>query len=157
MYPITIFHSKSVLAKKFQISRKTIQRKVRSGELSQDSKGRVRDDELFAILKVDAMRGRRGPKIRFKPEEISKTISNFKGERLGSEFIEPDEISKANATLDQGAVEEIKSQLVGLNSATLNKIAILAVTYSEHKRRLANVGLSLEPSLILEALESPGG
>jgi hypothetical protein len=52
---------------------------VSRGELSQDSQGRVRIDELIGILKANSMSVKRGPKIRIDISNYNTKIYKFNG------------------------------------------------------------------------------
>jgi len=150
---ITLYRSKSRLAEALGISRKTIQRKVSRGELSQDSKGRVRIDELIALLKVDSMRVKRGPKIQLEISNYNNITYKYNGKCLEKVILELDEITILNETVIQGIVGNITNQLCNLGSATLEEIANNAMRICNHKRRLAKLGLSRDASKIPEILD----
>jgi hypothetical protein len=153
-YPITLYRSKSKLAEALGINRKTIQRMVSKGELSQDSKGRVRIDELIAILKVSSMRVKRGPKIQLDISIYNKSIYNYNGKTLEVEFLKMDDLTVSNETVDHEILKNIINKISGLNSATLEAIANQAMLICHHKRRLAKVGVSFDASKILKILYS---
>ena len=136
---ITLYRSKSRLAEALGISRKTIQRKVSKGELSQDSKGRVRIDELIALLKVDSMRVKRGPKIQLEISNYNNITYKYNGKCLERVILELDEITILNETVNQAIVGNITNQLCNLGSATLEEIANNAMRICNHKRRLAKI------------------
>ncbi len=138
-YPITIYLSKSSAAKRLKINRKTIQRKVSEGKLSQNESGRVRLDELAAVLKADSIRGRRGPKIQ--PVAVESAQKNYKFTQQGLVEIpvEPDEATIRNQELNAQAVDDIKRRIVNLSSASLDAISNFALTISNHKKRLAKL------------------
>lgn len=124
IYPITVYISKSSAAKRLDIDRKTIQRKVKAGKLSQDEKGRIRWDELVAELKADEMRGRRGPKVRIPKVESAQKTYHFDQKRgLVERPLEPSGATLWNEKLDEQALENIKCQLADLGSASLDAIA----------------------------------
>ena len=154
IYPITLYRSKTSLAESLGISRRTIQRKVSKGEISQDTKGRVRVDELIALLKSDRMNIKRGPKINLGLNNYNKAIYNFKLNSLEKEILELDNLTKLNETIDHDIAESIKQKFFSLSSATLQEIAKQAMCISNHKRRLAKLGLSFDSSMIMNALKS---
>jgi hypothetical protein len=153
-YPITLYRSKSKLAESLGINRKTIQRMVAKGELSQDSKGQVRIDELIAILKVSSMRIKRGPKIQLNVSIYNEKLYNYNGKSLELEILKMDDLTVSNETVDHEVVKNMVTQISGLNSATLEAIANQAIFISQHKRRLAKVGVSFDASKILKILYS---
>jgi polyhydroxyalkanoate synthesis regulator phasin len=153
-YPITLYRSKSQLAEALGINRKTIQRMVSKGELSQDSKGRVRIDELIAILKVSSMRVKRGPKIQLDISIYNKKTYNYNGNTFEVEILKMDELTVSNETVDHEILKNIINKISGLNSATLEAIANQAMLICQHKRRLAKVGVSFDASKILKILYS---
>ena len=158
VYPITVYVSKSSAAKRLNINRKTIQRKVSEGKLSQNESGRIRLDELAAVLKADSIRGRRGSKIQ--PVAVESAQKNYKFTQQGLVEIpvEPDEATIRNQELNEQAVDDIKRRIVNLSSASLDEISRFALTISNHKKRLAKLGHSHAPAEILAALElsTPG-
>jgi hypothetical protein len=153
-YPITLYRSKSQLAEALGINRKTIQRMVSKGELSQDSKGRVRIDELIAILKVSSMRVKRGPKIQLDISIYNKKTYNYNGNAFEVEILKMDELTVSNETVDHEILKNIINKISGLNSATLEAIANQAMLICQHKRRLAKVGVSFDAAKILKILYS---
>ena len=156
IYPITIYLSKSSAAKRLNIDRKTIQRKVKAEKLSQDGKGRIRWDELVAELKADEIRGRRGPKVRIPNVESAQKTYRFDQKRGLVECpLDSNGATLWNEKLDEQAVEDIKRQLANLGSASLDAIAKEALALSHHKKRLAKVGLVKPGSEILAALATP--
>ena len=156
-YPITIYISKSNAAKRFNIDRKTIQRKVKAGKLSQDEKGRIRRDELEGLLLADEMRGRRGPKwIKPKMDTAEKGPPPYDRMRGFLKITSgPNEAAIWNHSLDSKAIEDIKRQLLDLSGASLDAIMEFAGTLSSHKKRLANLGQIKPGSEILAALQIP--
>jgi hypothetical protein len=157
VYPITIYISKSAAARRFNIDRKTIQRKVKAGKLSQDAQGRIRRDELEALLKVEEKRGRRGPKwSKPKTESVTNGPPDYDRQRGFSKVQrKPNNATVWNEKSDQIAVEKIKRQLLNLSGASLDEIAEFAYQLSAHKKRLANLDLILPGNEILAALELP--
>ena len=158
VYPITIYVSKSSAPKRLNINRKTIQRKVSEGKLSQNENGRVRLDEVAAILKADSIRGRRGPKIQPMAVESAQKNYKFTQQGLVEVPVEPDEATIRNQELNEQAVDDIKRRIVNLSSASLDEISRFALTISNHKKRLAKLGHCHSPAEILAALElsTPG-
>ena len=151
-YPITLYVSKSTAAKKLGINRKTIQRKVQSGKLSQDGKGRIRWDELVAVLKSEEMRGRRGPKTPIPPVENTQKIHHYDPKRgLFEATLEPNEAILWNQKLNEIAVAHLTSQMANLSTTSLEAVVKSANTLIEHKSRLAKVGL-LKPGAELLAV-----
>jgi len=156
VYPITIYLSKSSAAKRLNIDRKTIQRKVKAGKLSQDDKGRIRWDELVAELKADELRGRRGPKVRIPNVKNAQKTYHFDQKRGLVECpLEQNGATLWNEKLDEQALEDIKRQIANLGSASLDAIAKEALSLSHHKKRLAKVGLVKPGTEILAALATP--
>jgi hypothetical protein len=152
-YPITIYISKSSAAKKLNINRKTIQRKVQAGKLSQDAKGRIRWDELVAVLRTDETRGRRGPKTPAPNAEGAAKIQHFDPKRRFVEaMLEPNDAMVQNQKLDGKAVARLTRQMAGLSIASLEAVVKAANTLITHKSRLARVGVSLPTSEILAEL-----
>jgi hypothetical protein len=127
---------------------------VSKGELSQDSKGRVRIDELIAILKVSSMRVKRGPKIQLDISIYNKKTYNYNGKNFEVEILKMDELTVSNETVDHEILKNIINKISGLNSATLEAIANQAMLICQHKRRLAKVGVSFDASKILKILYS---
>lgn len=152
-YPITIYLSKSSAAKRLKINRKTIQRRVSEGKLSQNESGHIRLDELAALLKADSIRGRRGPKIQTVAVESGQKNYKFTQQGLVEIPVEPDEATIRNQELNEQAVDDIKRRIVNLSSASLDAISNFALTISNHKKRLAKLGHSHAPAEILAALE----
>jgi hypothetical protein len=157
VYPVTIYISKSSAARRFNIDRKTIQRKVKAGKLSQDAHGRIRRDELEGLLKAEEKRGRRGPRwSKPKTEPVTKGPPDYDPQRGFSKVPrKPNDAIVWNEKSDQAAVEKIKRQLRNLSSASLDEIAEFACMLSAHKKRLANLGHILPGNEILAALEIP--
>ena len=156
-YSITTYFSKSQLAIKLNISRKTIQRKVKEGKLSQNEKGHVCWDELVALLETEQMHGRRGPKWckpKRKPAASAPPpydpIRGFLKATSG-----PNASTIWNQRVDHQAVEEIKRLMADLSSASLDVIAKEAFILSSHKSRLARVDLVKPGAEILAALQIP--
>jgi hypothetical protein len=125
---------------------------VAKGELSQDSKGQVRIDELIAILKVSSMRIKRGPKIQPNVSIYNEKLYNYNGKSLELEILKMDDLTVSNETVDHEVVKNMVTQISGLNSATLEAIANQAMFISQHKRRLAKVGVSFDKTKILNTL-----
>jgi hypothetical protein len=157
-YPITNYFSKSIVAMKLNISRKTIQRKVKEGKLSQNEKGHVCWDELVALLEGEQMQGRRGPKWtkpKKKPAASAPPpydpIRGFLKATSG-----PNESTIWNQKVDHQAVEEIKRLMADLSSASLDVIAKEALILSSHKARLARVDLTKAGTEIFAALKIRG-
>ena len=157
VYPVTIYISKSSAARRFHIDRKTIQRKVKAGKLSQNGQGRIRRDELEALLKAEEKRGRRGPRWKPPKEDWEKNGPPDYDPQRGFSKVprKPNEAIVWNEKSDQDAVEKIKRQLADLSSASLDEIAEFACMLSAHKKRLANLGHIKSGSEILAALEMP--
>jgi hypothetical protein len=149
---ITLYRSKSQLAKTLGISRKTIQRKVAKGELSQDSKGRIRVDELIARLKIDSIQNKRGPKMRLEISKYNNIKYDYNGRHLEKVVLNIDELTKTNETVNDQVVKTIIQQISDLSSATLEEIATQAMSVCQHKRRLAKLGLSIDGSKIIKIL-----
>jgi hypothetical protein len=149
---ITLYRSKSQLAKTLGISRKTIQRKVAKGELSQDSKGRVRVDELIARLKLDSIQNKRGPKMRLGISNYNSVTYKYNGRHLERVLLSMDELTKKNETVNNQFVNNIIQQISDLSSATLEEIANQAMSVCQHKRRLAKIGLSIDGDKIIKIL-----
>jgi hypothetical protein len=154
---ITIYFSKSQLERKLNISRKTIQRKVTEGKLSQNEKGHVRWDELVALLETEQMRGRRGPKwSKPKKEPAASAPPPYDPIRgFGKASSSPNESTIWNQKVDHQAVAEIKRLMANLGSASLDVIAKEALILSSHKSRLARVDLVKPGAEILAALQIP--
>ena len=157
VYPITNYISKSSAARKLNIDRKTIQRKVKAGKLSQNAHGRIRRDELEGLLKAEEKRGRRGPKwSKPKTEPVKNGPPNYDPQRGFSKAqSKPNDAIVWNEKSDDVAVEKIKRRLGNLSSASLDEIAEFACMLSAHKKRLANLGLILPGAEILASLEMP--
>ena len=151
-YLITVFHNKSAAARKLGISRKTIQRKVSKGELAENSYGGVCIDELKALLEVDAMSGRRGPKIIIKEPEPSNKQVEYVGRKFVKAVLDVDEVTRLNETIDMESVEEMSRSFESMKSATLETLAKYAMCICNHKRRLARLGSVKDASEIREAL-----
>lgn len=157
VYPVTNYISKSSAARRFNIDRKTIQRKVKAGKLSQDDQGRIWRDELEGLLKAEEKRGRRGPKRKKSKEDQVVTGPPDYDPQCGFKHV-PLPTNDAivwNEKSDQAAVGKIKRQLRNLSSASLDEIAEFACMLSAHKKRLANLDLILPGREILAALELP--
>lgn len=157
VYPVTIYISKSAAARRFNIDRKTIQRKVKAGKLSQDAHGRIRRDELEGLLKAEEKRGRRGPRWS-KPnaEPVTNGPPDYDPQRGFSKVhCKPNDATVWNEKSDPVAVEKIKRQLRNLSSVSLDEIAEFACLLSAHKKRLANLDLILPGNEILAAFELP--
>jgi hypothetical protein len=154
---ITIYFSKSQLEKKLNISRKTIQRKVTEGKLSQNEKGHVRWDELVALLETEQVRGRRGPKwSKPKKEPAASAPPPYDPIRgFGKASSSPNESTAWNQRVDHQAVAVIKRLMADLGSASLDVIAKEALILSSHKSRLARVDLIKPGAEILAALQIP--
>ncbi len=152
IYPITVYHNKTYVADLLGISRKTIQRKVSNGDLSEDSCGGVCIDELKALLEVDSMRGRRGPKIIIKKPEDSNVRYNYINGTFVRVVLDVDEVTRSNESIDKKALKELSFRIEGLKSATLEAFARHAMCISSHKRRLARLGSVKDASEIREAL-----
>ena len=144
------WRSKSSAARMLGINRKTIQRKVRSAQLQEDGAGRVCVDALSALLTADAMRGRRGPKLR--PE---KPRPRYEW-RHGSGFIKTadhdDPADRVAGSVDTDLVAKWSKRMVRLNQSTLREIASAAMTVAKYQARLARLGLRASPDDLLEAL-----
>jgi hypothetical protein len=153
VYPITIHLSKSAAAKLFRINRKTIQRKVQAGKLSQDAKGRIRRDELVGLLKTEEMRGRRGPKTPVTKVESTQKIHHYDPKRgLVAATLEPNEEEIRNQKVDEKALARLTRQMANLSVASLESVVQAAHTLIAHKSRLARVGVSLPTGEILAEL-----
>ena len=154
LYPITMWFTKSAAAKKLKINRKTIQRKIKTGELSQDDKGRIRWDELMGVLKADQQRGRRGPKIHFPEVATEHVISDFDPHRgLVTRRLEPTEATRWHQTIDEEAVSRLTREMARLSTASLEVLMAKALALHEHKTRLARLDWLPEPEEILAQLE----
>jgi len=154
---ITIYFSKSQLERKLNISRKTIQRKVTEGKLSQNEKGHVRWDELVALLETEQVRGRRGPKWSTPKKEPAAIApppyDPIRG--FGKASSSPNESTAWNQRVDHQAVAVIERLMADLGSASLDVIAKEALILSSHKSRLARVDLIKPGAEILAALQIP--
>ena len=156
-YSITNYISKSHAARKLNISRKTIQRKVKEGKLSQNDKGHVCWDELVALLEADVIQGRRGPKWSKPTVETAKNGPPHY-DRIGG-FLKvargPNPSTIWNQKVNKQAVDEIKRLMLDLSSASLDVIAKEALILSTHKSRLARVDLIKPGAEILATLQIP--
>jgi hypothetical protein len=153
-YTITNCISKSLAARKLKINRKTIQRKVQAGKLSQDEHGRIRWDELVGVLKAESRRSRRGPKITIPKIEHAQKIYHYDPKRgFVESTLEPSEAVLTNRRLDEEAVARLMLQMADLTLASLEAVVKDAYTLIEHKSRLAKVGLFKSGAEILAALE----
>ena len=127
---------------------------VSRGELSQDSQGRVRIDELIGILKANSMSVKRGPKIRIDISNYNTKIYKFNGKSLEVENLELDDLTVLNETVNHEIIKNIIIPISFLSSATLEEIAKQAMCICHHKRRLAKVGFSFDASKVLKTLYS---
>jgi len=125
--------------------------------LSQNEKGHVCWDELVALLEVEQMQGRRGPKwCKPKKEPAASAPPPYDPKRgFGKAPSGPNESTAWNQKVDHQAVEEIKRLMADLGSASLEDIAKEALLLSSHKSRLARVDLLKPGAEILAALQIP--
>jgi hypothetical protein len=150
-HPTPAWRSKSSAARLLGINRKTIQRKVRTGQLPEDEAGRVCADRLAALLTADALRGRRGPKLQLRNDGPRPRY-----EWQGSGFVKTaehdDPADKLEGEADNALVSKWQGRMVKLNTATLRAIAGQAMTIARHRGRLARLGLKATPDEMLVAL-----
>ena len=127
---------------------------VSKGELSQDVNGRVRIDELVALLKVRSTHVKRGHKIKVDITNYNKKIYKFNGVSLEIDQLELDNLTLQNESVDYDIVKKAISQLCHLSSATLEEIANQVMFICHHKRRLAKIGLSTDGEQVLKIMSS---
>lgn len=148
---IPVWRTKTRAARELQISRKTIQRKVRMGLLAEDRDRRVCVERLTALLSAEAKCVRRGPKLRLPKQQ--RPIYEFNPEtgfKRTSEHDDP--ADRAAGAVDDTLVEELRDRLVRLNLATVRKVSEVALTVAGYQARLARLGLPASPEDLLEAL-----
>jgi hypothetical protein len=148
-HPTPAWRSKSSAARLLGINRKTIQRKVRAGQLPEDGAGRVCADRLAALLTADALRGRRGPKLR---TERPRPVYEWQGAGFVKTADHEDPADKLEGEADSALVSKWERRMVKLNTATLRAIAGQAMTIAKHRARLARLGLKVTPDEMIDAL-----
>lgn len=150
--PLPAWRSKSQAARLLGINRRTIQRKVTQGQLTQDSSGRVCMDLVAAIIKRDNLRGRRGPKIKLQTDQ-PRSRYDWDTASGGLVAVPIDEQRKAGA-VDVVRLLKIERRLLKMNAATLNAVAKSAMTIAHHRARLTKLGLTMTVDEMLSALRA---
>jgi len=146
-----MWRKKSHAARDLQISRKTIQRKVRLGLLAEDPDGRVCVGKLAALLTAEAKSGRRGPKLRLPKKP--RPVYEFNSDRGFTKVSEHDDpADRLAGAVDENAVNEINERIVKFDLATVRQIAEAALTVAGYQARYARLGLQATPDELREAL-----
>jgi len=145
------WRNKSHAARVLQISRKTIQRKVRQGLLAEAPDGRVCIARLTALLTAEAKCGKRGPKLRLPQKQ--RPVYEFDSDKGFIRISEHDDPADQLAgSVDENAVDEINERIVRFDLATVRQIAEAALTVAGYQARYARLGLQATPDELREAL-----
>jgi hypothetical protein len=146
------WRTKSAVARMLGISRKTVQRKVTSGELPEDETGRVCADRLAALLSADVMRGRRGPKLQLRTDKPRPRYEYRHGLGFVKTADHEDPADKIEGEVDCDMLQKLQSRMVKVSTATLRAIAGQAMTIAKHRARMARLGFKITPDEMLSAL-----